>query len=38
MDYKELVKEMLDGMKNKEYLQDIYYFVKTLHEKDKQEI
>lgn len=37
MNYKELVKEMLDDMKNKEYLQNIYYFVKVMYEKDKKE-
>lgn len=36
MDYKRLAIKMVEKMKNEEFLQMIYYFVKVMYKKDKE--
>ena len=35
MDYKRLIIEMIQSMKNDDYLRKIYFFVKFIFEKDR---
>ena len=38
MDYKKLIIEMIQEMKNERFLRNIYFFVKTILETEKSQI